>query len=332
MGGVFGLKAGDLIEVVAPGSSVERETLEKGLRYLHDRGYRTKVSEKILEPYLYHSNQDEERGRQLQAAILNKESQAIWCLRGGYGSNRLLPYLDKIKTTPKWKAFIGISDVCSIHDYLWRRWKWPTLHASLLDRLGLGKLPADCEKETWDLLEGRKSSVQFANLTALNTAARKVKKISAKMLGGNLVTLESHWGTKDAFKLKNSFLFFEEIGERAYRIDRVLYHLRQTGLLKECKGVFFGQFTQCGEMIQGQMDESLVLKALQRFADEVKIPVFSGLESGHGVQLRPLPLGSLAEVRAQGGGFSLLSEWIHPVQKKQTKIAGTKKTRKVARK
>jgi muramoyltetrapeptide carboxypeptidase len=97
-------------------------------------------------------------------------------------------------------------------------------------------------------------------------------------------------GTRFAKSPKGAFLFFEDIGERGYRVDRVLLHLRMAGYFNGVKGILFGDFVSSDEPNGG----SRVPDVLQRFADEMKIPVFSGLEAGHGAFQRPLPFNTRA--------------------------------------
>jgi muramoyltetrapeptide carboxypeptidase len=284
---------GDIIDIIAPGYTVESEVITQSVQALEKMGYIARVPQDFQKPEYFHSNSDKTRFQHLKKSLLAKDSRAIWCLRGGYGSNRLIPFLQKMKIPAKNKLLIGVSDVTSLHLFLNQKWKWSTLHGTLLDRLGKGTLPADILAETMDVITGEKTNISFSGLKPLNKAAEKVKSLKGSVLGGNFVVLQTSLGTDYQINLKNKFLFIEEYGERGYRVDRMLEHFKQARVFeKGCLGVLVGQIVG-GNEADGT---NRVTEAIQRFADEnIKIPVWSGLESGHGERLRPLPLGT--EVR-----------------------------------
>lgn len=283
----FSLKRGDIVDVVAPASACSEEHFRLGVKWIESMGFKPRFNPHLLQPDLYLSNSDAFRFQDLKKALYAKDSKAIWCLRGGYGSFRLWPELLKLTKKAPPKLFIGLSDITSMHQFLNQKWGWPTLHGPLLDRVGQNKLPSDVEAELIQTITGEKNAVSFANLTAMNAAASKKKVIKGTVLGGNLCTFMVSVGTKLHPKYKkkdNVILFFEDIGERGYKIDRFLQHLSQADVFKNVAAVVFGDFTD-GLESNGQ---SLVQETLMRFAKQTKIPVFSGVESGHAVIQRPL--------------------------------------------
>lgn len=289
---VKGLKPHEIIDIVAPGFAPQPDHVKMAVEFLKSWGFKPRMPQDLIEDHFLHANTDEKRFLHLKNAILAKDSRFIWCLRGGYGSNRLWPYLLKMKKPKQKKIIIGLSDCTSLHHFVNQLWKWPSLHASHLDRLGLGKSPADITNELKSVIEGKTKLTEFKNLKALNERARKLKKIKSMVVGGNLVTLQSSIGTKTEIDLKDKILFLEEIGERAYRIDRVLVHFMQSGLLSKVSAIVFGEFFQCEE----RDGRKLYLDVLDRFASEVKIPVYFGVETGHGEIQRPLFFGTAATI------------------------------------
>jgi muramoyltetrapeptide carboxypeptidase len=296
------LKPGDLIDLVAPGSPCTQDEFKLGVQYLEQKGFKVRFPLDLFTSEVpFHSSSDQKRFEHLKAAIMAKDSKAIWCLRGGYGSNRLVADMLKLKPTQS-KLFIGISDITSLHLVLNLKWDWSSLHGPLLDRVGTGRVPKELETELWDLLTGRAKEQVFADLHPLNPIAHKQKKLSANILGGNLAVIQSMIGTALKPNFKEDFLFLEDIGERGYRLDKMFYHLRTGGVLAGVKAVFFGHFTG-GEEPDGK--ESLAPYALQRFANDVGIPVFAGIQSGHGAKLRALPLNSPATLQFKNNLFQL---------------------------
>lgn len=289
------LKKGDIVDVVSPGYASTPEEVEQARRFLLKWGLVPRIPKGLIRKHFLHSNSDENRFGFLKAAIEAKDSRVIWCLRGGYGSNRLLPYLDGLKKPRQQKLLIGISDITSLHVYFEQKWNWPTLHASLLDRMGSGKVPPKIERETMDLLFGNTQSVEFKKLKAMNAAALKLKTVKSSVVGGNLVVLQSTLGTPYQLKTDGKILFIEDLGERGYRVDRIFEHFDQAGLFKKCKGVLIGEF------LGGQEPDGKVLwpRVFKSWAERLKIPVFSGMEAGHGIVQRPVPF--LTEAVLSGG-------------------------------
>lgn len=278
------LKHGDLIEIIAPASYTPIENLEKGAMVLKSWGYQVTYDKDLLEPDIFLANTDKKRFKSFKKAMTNKKSKAIWCLRGGYGSIRLLPFIEKMKIPKNKKLLIGLSDISSLHVALNQKWNFPTLHASLLDRLGSGTLKPENIHELRQTLENSEYISKFENLRPINSAAKKKKKIKSRVVGGNLMVVTSTLGTPSQLKSKNNIIFLEELSERAYRIDRCLQQMKQAGIFTNASAVVFGDFTNCDEPDK----KNHVQAVLENFFKDMKIPAFTGIESGHGELQRPL--------------------------------------------
>lgn len=278
------LKPGDLIEIIAPGSHAPLENLEKGAAVLRSWGYRVTYDSSLLEPHIFLANSDQKRFESFKKAMNNAESKAVWCLRGGYGAIRLLPMIEKLKTPKNKKLLIGLSDISSLHAVINQKWKMPSLHASLIDRLALNKLTPENIQELRQVLEDSNYVTQFKNLQPLNKAAKSSKKIKSKVVGGNLMVVTSTLGTPSQIKTKNKILFLEEIAERAYRVDRCLNQMKQSGVFDGVQAVVFGDFVNCEEPNK----ENHIWSTIEAFCKDLKIPFFKGLESGHGDVQRPV--------------------------------------------
>jgi len=284
------LKPGDLVDIVSPGSSSRSEDVELCLDLLHNWGLKTRLPKNTFQKHPFHSNEDEARLKLLKNALSAKDSKAVWCLRGGYGANRLMPELWKMKTPATPKMLIGYSDITSVH-LLMQKWKWTSYHGPLLETLVSGRLKADQIEECRQIIFGEKIESRF-ELKAMNPKAQKIKTLKAPMIAGNLVVFESALGTPYAGKFNGRFLALEEVGERGYRIDRMLEHLKQSGALKGCLGIIFGDFL-FGDERDGA---NYVHYALERFAAENSIACFSGLQMGHGENNRMIAMGPVARL------------------------------------
>lgn len=285
------LQKGSLIDVIAPASRCPLDELQAGLKLIESWGLRVRVPKDLFGQHWAHSHSDEKRFQQLNSALMAPDSQALWIVRGGYGSIKLLPYLQKISRPKINKVFLGLSDVTSLHLFMNQKWKWSTLHAPIISRLGQGNLPSKSINELRQILFGRKDQ-QIFKIKPLNTLAKNFKG-EAQLVGGNMVTFQTCIGTPFQWKPKNTFLFLEDVGERAYRLDRIWEHFLQTGLLQQCRGVILGDFTG-GQEPDGRQ---LIPTFIKDRAKTCPVPLFSGLPVGHGDIQRTLPLGTRALIR-----------------------------------
>ncbi|MBC7742128.1 MAG: LD-carboxypeptidase [Bdellovibrionaceae bacterium] len=284
------LQKGDIIEIIAPGSGAPLENLEAGAKTLRNWGYQVIYDPQILKPNIYLSNSDDYRFQAFKKAMTNEESKAVWCLRGGYGSIRLLPAVQKMAIPKTKKLLIGFSDICSLHAVINQKWKWPSLHASLIDRLAFDKLSVENQKELKQSLTQFDFKNEFNQLVPMNAAAKKNKKITSSIVGGNLVVVVSTLGTPSQLVTKNKIILLEEIGERGYRVDRCLQQMKQAGLFDQAAAVVLGDFLT-GHEADGK---NHVKYTVDEFFKNLKIPAFTGLETGHGEIQRPLFFGTRA--------------------------------------
>jgi muramoyltetrapeptide carboxypeptidase len=285
------LRAGDRVDIIAPASHGPLDRLAKGKAWLEAAGLTVHVPEKLIDPDLFFASELHAQVSQLQDA-LSSESRAIWCLRGGYGSMRLIPLLKKIRPPTKPKLFVGFSDVTALHLFFQQEWKWPTLHGRTIGQLAVDGNSPELE-ELRQVLFGEVKKCDYTGLVPLNAAARKAGTIEGTMAGGNLKLLQTSIGTPWELRPQGKLLFIEDVGERGYSIHRMLEQLRQAKLLRP-RALLVGDFTEGVE----KDGSDKTMDAIQRIADEVDFPVMSGFHSGHHPDRnRPMPLGVKGTLR-----------------------------------
>lgn len=287
---IFLLPKGSLIDLVAPASKCSMDEVRSGIQVLESWGYHCRLPKNIFQKHNLFSAPDTERFKMLKAALLASDSQAIWCVRGGYGSMRLWPMLDKVKPKRQ-KLFLGLSDITSLHLYLNQKWKWPSLHAPILSRIGKGDLAVSSMSELKKLLSGELAEQRFA-IKPLNRSAKGFKG-HGQVMGGNFVTLAASFGTPYSLLPQKNILFLEEIAERGYRIDRLFMQLSLSGVLKNTQAIVLGDFIG-GDEPDGR---NFVWSVIHEWAKEQEIPIYAGLKVGHGVIQRTLPLGVRAVIQ-----------------------------------
>lgn len=282
-----GLLPGDLIAVSAPASWLPEGLAGAVVPRLEAAGFRVRIEPSCSRHRGFFAGTDEERAEELNRLFADREVRAILCARGGYGAARILPLLDfdLVRNNPK--LVIGFSDITALHAALLEHAGLAVVHGPMASTLTEEK----CVPETWNaFLAGLASpwrkgdaAAPFGNsLSALSGGVAE-----GPLVGGNLTVLASLVGTPWALQGNGAILFLEEVGEKSYRIDRMLWQLEASGLFSRIAGVVFGQFTACGAD-EGDDETDAVLAS---WAERIGKPAVKGLEAGHGKRNLFLPLG-----------------------------------------
>ena len=267
----------DAVEIVAPASASTEAKTFQGVTWLENLGLRPQYPADMVKVDLFFAAPLEQQWEHFKAA-LNSDAKVIWCLRGGYGSMRLIPLIDKMPLPKSPKLLIGFSDITALHIYFNQKWNWPTLHGRTISQLDPKWELNDEHKNLTDLLFGRIHQIAYNHLVPLNSAAKSEGTIEGTIIGGNLRLIQSSLGTLWEINPKEKILFIEDVSERGYSIDRMLEQLHQANIL-DCnlKALLIGDFTEGLE----KDGSNLVPNALKRFAERVSYPVLMGMPCGH---------------------------------------------------
>lgn len=295
------LSSGGKIGIVAPASPVkDKAEIETGIGILQDLGYQTVLGETARPWDGYLAGSDWERRADLERFWWDDSVEAIWCLRGGYGSARLLPdlYFGLIERNPK--LLIGFSDITGIELGLWKRTRLVTFHGPVLTTLKSEFSINHAVRMLSGKEVGEPLSWPEDNITSFMPL--KEGKVSGLLLGGNLALISSLLGTGYFPSLEGAILFLEETEEPPYRIDRMLTQLLLTGALDSVAGIIIGR---CNP-IEGKPEEDLIRVFNERLC-KLKCPVAYGFPIGHIPDQWTLPQGISAEVNF-GTGEVILTE------------------------
>ncbi|MFQ5559996.1 MAG: LD-carboxypeptidase [Nitrospinota bacterium] len=290
------LQKGDIVDIVAPGFRTTERELHLAVEFLKSWGLQPRVPEKIFSSNYLFSHSDEFRLQHLSDSLTNDTSKAVWCLRGGYGCIRLLPGLGLVPVPEKNKLVLGLSDITSLLVFLVQKWKWTAVHGPMLDRMGRQDYTPKVYTDLKKLIFGKNDEIEYRGLHPLNAQALERTSVSGKILGGNLTVIQSSIGTPWQLHGKDTILFFEDIGERGYRVDRMLTHLKLAGVFLGAKAVLFGNFDD-GLEPDGK---STCRRVLQEFAKTIGLPVYKGLKTGHGKNQGSLSVGVTGTVTKRG--------------------------------
>ncbi len=286
------LSPGDAIAVVSPAGPCDRTLTYRGLGFLRTR-YRVRFSHDIFARKGYLAGEDASRLKQLQAALDDPDIRAIVATRGGYGASRIAHRLDfrHFATKPKW--IVGFSDITALHLEALRVGV-ASMHAPNASSLGRG----DCEARAhWTA--ALESPATMAPLTRLSIMARGVAR--GPLVGGNLSLLHDY-AACGRLSLPDRFvLFFEEVDEATYRIDRMLNALLVGGHLAGAVGICIGDMSGCRPTAGPRSLEQTLLRCLLPLG----VPVVRGVPAGHASPNRSVLLGAPAELDARVGRLSI---------------------------
>lgn len=289
------LQAGDKVDLVAPGARPAEGVLEKACAFLKSWGLIPRWPADIYGSDPFYAHTLEKRVTFLKDALTAPDSQAVWCLGGGNGSTRLLPFLASHLPLRE-KYFIGFSDVTALHLFLHQAWGWRPLHGPTLGQLVRDMTDTATEAALRrQLLEGR--STPLAGLAPLNQAAkaydqRPLEARQAPLVGGNASLVQASLGTPWQIQTTGCHVFLEDVDERPYRTLERLEHMRQAGLFEGAKALLLFDFTFNDPAEAEKSPPSLYVQAFDQFAREVSLPIFRGTGVGHGKRNLPLVIGA----------------------------------------
>lgn len=297
------LAPGDRLAVVAPASPFDRAEFDAGIEEIRRLGFEPVYDRSVFAREGYVAGSPETRATAIRTAWQDPTVAGIIGVRGGYGSAQLLPLLDPDEVREAGKPLIGYSDLTALLTFLTITCGMVAFHGPMLTgRLARGS--AGYDRDSFE----RALQVQAPMGELRPEGVESVRKGEAggPLLGGTLTQLLASIGTPFAFAPPQGYvLFIDEVGERPYRLDRMVTQLRQTGLLVRAHAVVFGELPQCDEP-SGQFTARAVVREL--FAD-FPGPVLVGFPSGHTTgPAMTLPLGVACRVIADAHPRLIIDE------------------------
>jgi muramoyltetrapeptide carboxypeptidase len=304
------LESGNVIGLVTPGGPISEEQLASTVSKLDELGFKTFYEPGVLAEYGYFAGTDRQRADELMNMFRNNDVDAILCVRGGYGSIRILELLDYDVIRQNPKALIGYSDITALITAIYERSGLVAFHGPvgissfndftlesfrnvLMEPHDRYKFPYEREAETADNNE--------YDLYTINEG-----KAEGVLIGGNLSVLESMIGSAFEPDFEHKIVYLEETEEKIYRIDKMLFHLLSATNLRKAAGIAIGIFNGCGYK---ENDHQLTLKqAISDLLTPLSIPVSYGLPFGHINSKITLPTGVPARLNANKSSLKLLGK------------------------
>ena len=301
------LKKSSLIGLVTPGSPITRKLLNDTIKKLESLGFRVYFKSSVLDEYGFFAGKDEERANELIHMFSNKEVDALFCVRGGYGAIRILDYLDYEVIRQNPKALIGYSDITALHTAIYNKTGLVSFH-SLMGESDFNEFAVN---SFVDILVNPGDNYQYPYLRERETEANpefdrytiNPGQAEGILAGGNISVIDSLTGTVYEPDFEDKVVYLEEIEEKTYKVDKMIFHLLSATNLKKAAGIALGVFKDCN------VNEEPTISLKQDLDDLLKplaIPVSYGLSFGHINRKITIPFGIKAKMNASLNSLELL--------------------------
>jgi muramoyltetrapeptide carboxypeptidase len=305
------LREGDVIGLVAPASYVtDPASLEWITNTVRSMGLVPKLAPNLMHRDGYLAGPDRERAASLNMMFADPEVMAIMAVHGGWGCQRILPYLDFTLIDAHPKLLIGSSDITALHLALAARTHCPSIHGPNAAH-SWGEGPRASFRAL--VFDGGAPTIRnppaepdplVPNPWPIRTF--RPGRARGRLLGGNLSVLTAMVGTPYLPSFAGAILFLEDTNEAEYRIDRMLTQLAQSGILRQVAGVVFGQCTNCRNPVAGYTGFTIE-QVLEQHLAPLGVPAFQGAQIGHIAAQISLPVGVPVEIDAARGTIDVLS-------------------------
>jgi muramoyltetrapeptide carboxypeptidase len=306
------LHPGDTIGLIAPASAPpDPKSIDKAVAAVENMGFKVKLARNVRKRWGFLAGSDRDRAADVMQMFADRKVHGILCVRGGYGTARLLPLLDYSIVRNNPKVFNGYSDITALHCAFLKEAGLLTFHGPMAT--------SDFIKDEYP----RFSRQSFLNIltqpepyggirrgyTGKTVSILRRGKISGRLIGGNLCILCTMIGTRFEPSFRNKILFFEDVDEEPFRVDRMLTHLLNLGLLQQVAGIAIGVNSNCDDP-KAKTAKEYRQTQTDVFRDRLlplKVPIVMGLPFGHIPHNATLPVGGRATLDAIKGDLILTS-------------------------
>jgi muramoyltetrapeptide carboxypeptidase len=304
------LNEGDTLGLIAPGSFISQDELNDSISNLEELGFKVKFNKSILDKHGYLAGTDSIRANDINLMFADKQVNGIICARGGYGCNRLLPFIDynNIKNNPK--VLCGYSDITSLISAIFAKTGLVGFHGPV----GISTFNEFSVNYFKDVLMNSqngvvlKSAIEDSDSSDYDRYTIRGGTAEGILVGGNLSIITSLLGTPYDMNYDNKIIYLEEVGEEPYRVDRMLTELMLAGKFKHAAGIAIGVFNNCEpKKRNASFSTSFSLKeVLFDRLFNLGIPVVYGLSFGHITNKFTLPTGINAKLDVTEQTLTLL--------------------------
>lgn len=282
------LKQEDCIALTATARSITKEQVAPAVKFMENKGLKVLVDEDLFRVNNQFGGTDIERAEFFNKLLSNPEVKALWNVRGGYGTGRMIDGIDfkLLQQQPKW--LVGFSDYTVIQCHVQKHLQMATIH---------GTMPIFMWDKTGTDLQEVESAMESLYLTLIGKAPEynlagpiyNDQSFEGEIIGGNLSVLLSIMGTASEPNLDGKILFLEDLDEYLYHIDRMFQTLQRSGKLAKLKAILIGSFIQIHDhqVPFGHTVEDIILHHCKNYG----YPIVFGVNTGHHLQNMAIPFG-----------------------------------------
>lgn len=279
------------VALVAPARKIMPEEVSFAIEYIKSRGFEPVYDERLFLSHNQLAGTDEERAAVLQQYLDDADVDAIICVRGGYGTIRIIDRLDfgKFMCKPKW--IVGYSDVTVLHAKL-QSLGVESLHATM--PINFKDNTRQSLDSLFDALEGKELRYEIEHVHKVLSPASCVLCSEGELVGGNISVLYSMLGSDIFPDTRDKILFLEDLDEYLYHIDRMMFAFERAGKLDGIKGLVVGGLTKMHDntINFGQSAEEIIFDRVK----DKNIPTIFDFPAGHVDDNRALVLGRMTKI------------------------------------
>lgn len=288
--------AGDRVGVAALSGPIDAESLEAGLEGLRSLGFEPVAADNLGDRVGLFAGDDSVRLDAFHRLAADPSIRAIFFARGGHGALRLMPGIDWELLGQHPRAYVGYSDVTLFLNQIVSRLGWVAFHGPM-PAVDLARELSTAERES---LLGALAG-DFPAHFDVEPVEGSDFEVTGPLTGGCLSLLVSGLGTEFAVPTDGSILFWEDVHEPLYRIDRMLTHLRLSGTLTRIRAMVVGRFERLADD-SASIELRDLLKEHEAASDW---PIAMGCASGHCEPNLTLPLGLEGHLQSASGRLSI---------------------------
>lgn len=280
------LNSHDKVYLLSTARKSDESAYIPAVNWLKSVGLQPVLGETATADYHQFAGEDEVRIRDLQKALDDPEIKAIWCIRGGYGTVRVIDHLTfgQFRKNPKW--IIGYSDVTALHCRVQEE-GFQSIHGTM--PVNIPSEPNTFQSESMrrllDVLRGR-----FEPITWAPHALDRTGNAAGKLVGGNLSVLYSLLGSTSFPKTAGNILFIEDLDEYLYHIDRMIMAFKRARVFEGLAGLIVGGMSDMNDNTVPFGKDALTI--IREAADEYNFPIYFNFPAGHQDLNLPLILGA----------------------------------------
>lgn len=289
------LQKNDSVAIISTARSIEYQHIKHATDWLTQCGLKPVLGETISLKHHQFAGTDAQRITDLQQMLSDPNIKAIWCARGGYGTSRLLDFIDfsDFLNAPKW--VMGFSDITALHCHL-HSLGVASLHCTM--PINIAENTNEALVSLQNFLFGKKISYQWKNNFEYAST-----EIQTEIIGGNLSVIYSVLGSKSSISTEGKILFLEDLDEYLYHIDRMILNLKRNGLLLGLKALLVGSFTKIHDNATpfGKSVEEIICEHCSEF----NFPIIFNTPAGHISDNRTLAFGKKVTLTIENKDITL---------------------------